>query len=427
MDIRAYDTAADYGEVLRVYREVGWVDASEEMEEAFRRYIEGARTLVADLEGRPECVVTTMPGTLRYLERDLPLCAVTGVTTGRVARKQGLARHLTAHALAQAAKGGEAVAMLGMFEQGFYDTLGFGTGAYERTYSFDPATLDVSGRPSVPSNLTIEDLPAIHRSRHRRRRRHGGCTLEPEGHTAEGLYHRKGLFGMGYWNRDGTELTHHFWGEQKGENGPLEIYWMTYQTREQFLELLRLLKALSDQIDLVTMPEPAGVMLQSFLRLPFRTRRTTEAGKKANTMESEAPWQLRILDLPRSIAATRLCTAADSHATAAEAHGGSPEELQVTFNLTLTDPVSAFCQDGGWQGVAGQYTIRLGSSSEAASGHTPALPELRASVNAFSRLWIGAADADTLAFSGEIEAPESLIATLDRSWCMPEPRREWAF
>ena len=43
------------------------------------------------------------------------------------------------------------MAALGMFDQGFYDKLGFGTGAYERELTFDPGILDVE----LPKNDAV--------------------------------------------------------------------------------------------------------------------------------------------------------------------------------------------------------------------------------------------------------------------------------
>ncbi len=43
--------------------------------------------------------------------------------------------------MAEAIDGGAELAGLGMFEQGFYNKLGFGTLAYENWVSFDPANL----------------------------------------------------------------------------------------------------------------------------------------------------------------------------------------------------------------------------------------------------------------------------------------------
>jgi predicted acetyltransferase len=78
---------------------------------------------------------------VRHLEADLPMSCVAAVTTSRVARKQGFAARLTAKAIAADAADGALVSALGMFEQGFYNRLGFGTGCYEHLVWFNPAAL----------------------------------------------------------------------------------------------------------------------------------------------------------------------------------------------------------------------------------------------------------------------------------------------
>ena len=53
--------------------------------------MQAERALVAEVAGEVDCVVSTVPVTPRHLERDLPLCCVTTVTTSRAARRHGLA------------------------------------------------------------------------------------------------------------------------------------------------------------------------------------------------------------------------------------------------------------------------------------------------------------------------------------------------
>ena len=100
MKLRDYEPDRDKDDVVRIYREVGWCTKAEH-EEALAGLLESGRTMVAELDGSTECMVTTDPGTIRHGERNLSLTGVTGVTTSRVARKRGLAGRLTAHALAQ--------------------------------------------------------------------------------------------------------------------------------------------------------------------------------------------------------------------------------------------------------------------------------------------------------------------------------------
>ncbi len=146
-----YDDSRDRDAVHRIWREVGWL--TDDITEAVDAQIRCSRVQVAQIDGKAECLVLTIPGTIRYLDRDLPLECVTAVTTSRIARKQKLAARLTAQAIAADVADGAIVSALGMFEQGYYDRLGFGTGGYVNWYGFDPADLRVPGATRVPRRL----------------------------------------------------------------------------------------------------------------------------------------------------------------------------------------------------------------------------------------------------------------------------------
>ena len=83
---------------------------------------------------------------------------------------------MTAQMLAIQADAGCAVSALGMFDQGFYDKVGFGTGSYDQFVSFDPATLKVDGHYRPPQRLTVEDFEQIHHAMSNRNRYHGALT-----------------------------------------------------------------------------------------------------------------------------------------------------------------------------------------------------------------------------------------------------------
>ena len=175
-DILPYDHARDFKAVRRIHYEVGWLSAASEAK-AFEKMVQHLDGVVYPIDGEAECAVFTAPGAMRYLDEDVEMCAVLAVTTSRIARKLGAAKQLTAHALATAAEAGQEVATLGMFEQGFYDQLGFGTGAYARAMRFDPATLTVKTPFRRPKRLGRKDCRQIHQAMHRRMRGHGGCVL----------------------------------------------------------------------------------------------------------------------------------------------------------------------------------------------------------------------------------------------------------
>ena len=178
MSIRKYDNERDLAAVQRIWREIGWVESASD-EKYLQDFLSVGSTLVAEIDGEAECMVHATSGSMRYQSEDLRMSAITAVTTSRIARKQGFAKRLTAAMLASEAQAGAEVSALGMFDEGFYDRLGFGTGCYEYWRTFDPSTLKVDRRFRVPKRLTVDDWQAMHQALLDRRLGHGGCTLEP--------------------------------------------------------------------------------------------------------------------------------------------------------------------------------------------------------------------------------------------------------
>jgi predicted acetyltransferase len=409
MKLRAYVPDRDKDAVLRIYREVGWCSKPEH-EEAFAGLVQSGRTMVAEVDGSAECMVTTDPGSIRHGERDLPFTAVTGVTTSRVARKRGLAGRLTARVLAEEAAGGSLVAMLGVFEQGYYNQLGFGNGGYEHWCTFDPSQLTVDVKPRVPDRLGLSDWERMHANRLQRVLRHGSCNIvSPELTRADMQWGENG-FGLGYTDEEGS-LTHHLWCSAKEtEHGPYSVFWTAHRSKEEFLELLGLLRSFEEQVRSIELREPPGIQLQDLLRKPFKSRQITRRSPHENRMTASAYWQVRILDLEGCLA----CTSLDAE--------------PVRFNLALSDPVERYLEDGSsWRGVAGDYVVEVGPTCRAAAGREPSLPTLTASVNAFSRLWLGVRPASTLSWTDELSGPEEILARLDRAFRLPPPSPDWEF
>jgi hypothetical protein len=407
--LRDYDPSKDKDAVHRIWHEVGWLE--KDKEEAADLVIECGRALVAEVNGAAECLVNTAPSTMRYLSEELPFSAITGVTTSRIARKRRLARRLTAKAVALDAAAGALVAGLGIFEQGYYNQLGFGSGRYEHWIAFDPAGLAVSAKARIPRRITSEDWALVHTSRLTRLRGHGSCNLTPAEITrSDMLWNDKG-FGLGYCNGPDGELTHHFWCRVKdAEHGPYTITWISFQTPDQFLELMALLKSLGDQVRLVRMREPQGIQLQDLIRQPFKQRQVTEKSKFESHMHALAYWQMRICDLPACLERTNL------------------RSDEVRFNLTLTDPIERFLDDSApWHGIAGDYVVTLGPSSHAERGTSASLPTLTASAGAFTRLWLGVRPATGLAITDEIHGSPKLLEKLDWALRLPEPKPDWDF
>jgi len=395
VQFRDYDPKKDKEAVHRTWREIGWLEKGKE--EALDLYIRASRALVAEVNGEAECLVLSVPGTIRYLSEDLPFAAVTGVGTSRVARKQGLAKRLTAQIVVACVLEGALVAGLGMFEQGFYNQLGFGTGGYEHVLDFDPADLRIKTEARTPVRITADDWEAAHAALLARRRTHGACNLLSAEMTKAEMLETKNGFGLGYRDGPGRELTHYFW-------------WMAYRTGGQFLELMALLKSLGDQVRQVSMRERPGLQFQDLLRQPFTQRARTERGKFESRMRALAYWQMRINDVARCLAATHL------------------EWGDTRFNLELSDPIERYLdEDTTWRGVAGEYVVTLGPLSSAEVGVDGALPTLRASVGAFTRLWLGVRPATGLAVTDELAGPQELLEELDRVLRLPNPKPDWDF
>lgn len=411
MEFRDYNPDKDKEAVHRIWREVGWLEKEKKQEEAADLFIECSRALVAEINGEAECLVLTTQGTIRYLDKDLPLSCVTSVSTSRIARKQGLASGLTARAVAADAADGALVTGLGIFEQGYYDQLGFGIGGYEHWISLDPARLKVDVKARVPRRITSDDWEMVHAARLARFRGHGSCNLNPPEVTrAEMLWPDK-AFGLGYCDGPGSELTHHLWCWVKDvEHGPYSIVWMSFQTPDQFLELLSLVQNLGDQVRLVRMREPQGIQLQDLIEQPFRQRQVSEKSKFESRMRASAYWQMRICDLPGCLEHTHL------------------RGDEVCFNLTLTDPIERFLDASTpWRGIAGDYVVTLGPASGAKLGADVSLPTLTASVGAFTRLWLGVRPATGLAVTDDLSGPPELLERLDWALRLPNPKPDWDF
>lgn len=415
MQWREYDPARDCEAVRRIWQEIGWIEPENERDaQAMDMLVGCGQALVAEVAGEPECLVITAPGVMRYGYGvvDLDACCVTGVSTSRVARKKGLAKRLTARAIARAAAEGAQVAILWMFEQGFYNALGFGNGAYVHFWSIDPADLRVPVRARPPQRLTSEDWEKVHAARLARYRRHGGCSLLPPEVTRSGMLEggAKG-FGLGYLDSDGR-VTHHIWFHpQKVENGPYSVEWMSYRTGDELLELMALIHDLGDQVDLIRMAEPPGIQIQDWLDRPIKRRRVSRRSDFEQGCWAGTGWQVRICDLPGCLARTSL-----------------PGET-IRFNLRLHDPIGAYLdeEDLPWRGVGGDYVVTLGPTSSAEVGVDPALPTLEASVGAFTRMWLGVRPATGLAVSDELHGPPELLAQLDRAITLPVPHLDWFF
>lgn len=406
---RKFDHKNDIEAVRRIWQEVQWLPDPKETE-MLDAFLKEGRALVAELQGQAECLVTAKPGSLTYLNESLELSVVSSVTTSRIARKQGLAKRLTAQLIAEEAEAGAIVSTLGIFEQGFYDQLGYGSGSYVNWISFDPADILTDIKFRTPVRLNEKDSKQIHQALQNRRTKHGGVTVFPEPFVQAELAWAKDGFGLGYKDGEKGELTHFFYGTSKDEFGPLNIYFLAYQTGDQFLELMSLLKSQGDQIRLVKMREPAGIQLQDLIKNPFRSRIVTEKSKFEHITRASAYWQTRICDLEACIGATHL------------------NSRPLRFNLELSDPLSVLLKERkGWKGCAGEYTVEFGPDSTLKKGFESGLPLLVSDIGTFTRLWLGVKPATGLCITGKLTGPDALLNDLDEVLCLPVPQTDWDY
>lgn len=405
LTMRRYDHERDLDAVQRIWREVGWIDSSEAQAGAVATLFSIGKAWVNTVDDVAECAVHVTPGSFRWGNTDLPLQAVTAVTTSHIVRKRGAATNLVAEALADGAESGMAVAALGIFDQGYYDRFGFGTCDYEHVHEFDPSALTVPIPARLPVRLSRDDAGAFHDLMVRRHRGHGSVVLDPPQNIEAELAWSEKFFGLGFRAGDGR-LTHALLGEMDGEHGPYKVNWMAYEEPAQVLELLGVIRSLEDQVNLVKMLEPAELQLQDLLHRPIRHRNSyVLAGDKVNAHSGLACYQVRALDLPACVAAVEW------------------EAEPVEFTAEVSDPLAGL--GGRWPGVGGTWRVHLGEKSWAEP--TAAVPELTATVNAFTRMWIGARPATGLALTGDVTGPPDLLTRIDRVLRLPPARVGWSF
>jgi hypothetical protein len=405
-----FNPERDRDSVLQMWHEIGWLDQTNAREcEAFDYFAQAGPGLVVRFDGAAECLALSTAGRLRYLDADIRLAGITAVTTSPIARQQGLAGRTTAQLVAHCVDQGAQLAMLGIFDQGYYDRLGFGAGSYDHRIHVAPEDLKVA-LPSQPvCRLGPDDWEAMHDCRVNRTPLHGFVTLDsPMITRGEALWSKNGR-GLGFRNAEGR-VTHFLWYEADDlEYGPYRACVLCYSDYHQFLDLVGILKSLKDQVKVVAFREPPGIQIQDLIDRPFDNRAKTKGSKYATGIETFAGWQARICDLPGCLAATRLACE------------------PMWFNLKLNDSIELYLDGNDWRGVGGEYIVNLGRESSAEVGQSGDLPTLTASVGAFTRMWLGVQPARGLAATDSLSGPPSLLQSLDHALRLPMPRSDWLF
>jgi len=398
----------DFKAIERIWQECGWLEGS--MESTMQEIIKDSHIKVAEIDGSVEASAMATDAQVQYLDEVIQANVINAVTVSLVARKIGLANKALAALLADEAEKGVPLSVLGMFEQGFYDKLGYGTGSYFRQLHVDPAELNIPVKCRIPKRLSKDDFQAIHQNRLNRIKLHGRFDmLSPIATKSEMEFHKKS-FGLGYYNEAGR-LTHHLWIDPSDqESGPYYIVWYAYETNEQLLELLALLQSFNNQVREISITEPADIQLLDFMKKPIHSKVVTKGNKFQNYLNSYAYWQLRLLDPIACLELTSLHT----------------EDLEL--NLILSDPIEQYLPvDSKWRGCGGKYTLLLGKKCCLRKDFKADLPVLSASINAFSRMWLGLKPASGLACSDDLAADADLLNQLDNAFCLPEPQPDWWF
>jgi len=406
--MRPYDHDRDLATVLSIWNELNWLEDCEHREAGLRAFLRDTHGVVEELDGRVEAHVGIRDGRVNHEGRWLPLGMVACVTTSPVARVGGLASRLTAAAVADAAERGAVAAALGMFDQGFYDRFGFGTGVPDPRRTIDPRTLDVPKLTRRPVRLGLTELDEVLACKRASHRAHGAALFDTDGDVeAEIRWYADGYI-LGFRDAAGT-LTHCLFAVRKGEQGPDRIRWMAWRTRAELVELLSLIRSLADSLYAVRMADPIGVCMLDYVRRPFEAMEKRLKGTFGHPDSANAWEQWRILQPTPAFAGVRAAG-------------------EATLTVQLTDPIADhLAPERAWRGVAGPWTLRLGESSSMTPGGATDAPVLEASINALSRWWLGVRPASHLALSDDFAATPELLATLDRCWRPPLPRNDWEF
>ena len=409
MKIRNYNHKKDFDNCFRIWNECGWITKDDK--NALELELTSFGGKVAEIDNQVEALVISTRGDMKYMEKDIKLSVITGVTTSLIARKKGIAGKLTSKKLADDAEKGMAVSGLTIFEQGFYDKLGFSNIGYNNIVKFTPSSLNVEIKNKNYKRFSVKDYKNIHDYRINRKRFHGSCNL-PEAYTnAELNYKSDEILILGFENNN--EIRHHICLRGKGkESGPFRVSWMSYQNYNEFTELLGILKSFEDQIKLVTLKEPPNIQFQDFLKNPISYSSLTKEGKYENIIRAFSYYQFRILDLKKCIEAVKI------------------PEVDFSFNLSIKDPIEKYLQNlnTDWRGIGGEYKVHVGKNSFVENGHDDNLGTLKTNVNAFTRWWIGAQKPDIIGVNDLFEANTDLLKKLEyTSKFIPKPNPDWGF
>ncbi len=419
LDLAAFDFDRDIESVLRIWRETGWHDGEDRTERLIKEFFQAndGRSLVARLNGEAESVVHQTLGSMRYGNapdhRELSIGTITAATTSRIARKLLAASRLTARAVAELGDEGAVVALLGMFEQGFYDRFGFGVGPYEHKVWAYPGSLRVPAEYKTPERFDFDNhADELHEAVLSRHRTHGGVVIggERSSNAAVNLDHEVTIYG---YRTDGA-ISHWMAVEHNDENGPDRVVAWAYERPEQCLELLRLIQEWGDQVDLIGFIEPVWMQAQDLDAEPGHNSRRTKGSKVHVRTEADAWWQIRILDLQACISAM--------------APVSEPFDVVVEIDDPVADHLVESGFSGSWKPLTGVWRFSFGDTHSVQRLPSGGEVTLVTSINALSRWWLGVMPASALAVMGQMDADVQTLALLDSLTAhLPRPQPGWDF
>ena len=165
--VAVYDEDLHRAGAQLVWHDCGWSDKVDECE-LLDTFFKLGPSWVGIRDETVQSIVHTAAATIRYQETDIPLQAVTGVTTALQARRGGLAAKTLGHAMAAGVANGAIVSALGIFDQGYYDRLGYGSLDIMRFIRFDPKDIRGAAIHRSPHRFSESDIEDIHNARSRR-------------------------------------------------------------------------------------------------------------------------------------------------------------------------------------------------------------------------------------------------------------------
>ena len=388
--------------VIFLLKEAGWLERDSDRD-AFISYLnrQGASTVVAAVDSKIEgLAVAEHNASMNYMFQTVNLTVIDTVCASGVSRGMGVASMLVARQLANAADNGLHLASLGVFDQGFYDRLGFGSCIAEPLFCFDPLQLICKQERRTPERLGEDNFLEIYECLLNGVEAHGVVRISnPEWLKLQ--LKKDNISSFGFRNKCG-KLTH-FISIKEISKIAIGVVFCSFSCSEEFFDLLSLLRSFGDQIYSIYMTSPPKINLSDCLLRPTRFDKTQKRDKTTCRVRT----QFRILDLFECIEKVKL-----------------PSSEKVSFNLRISDPLTDYLSEGGgincdWRGVSGEYVIHLGEESFAERGRDNTLEYMEASISAFTRLWLGVAQASTLCFTDEMSAPAKLLSKLDRYWVLP--------